>query len=117
MPIDMTKFKNLPKVKPGSKKGGKKVDWDGVREAMTGTGGWPVTEVFDLTRKHALCEFEDGKHPIGKFRTSRWLANEVEKGRMEARDNDGTHVFLVLARVGGKANIKDVKVPVESKEE
>lgn len=102
MPMEMTKFKDLPAVEKGKRRGGKKCDWAKVYEAMHGKGGFTKKEVHLLTIKAAVVEIEqddDGndRPPVGEFRTGRWLQEQIEKDKMEARvTEDGTYVYMAI---------------------
>lgn len=101
MPISMSEFQKLPKVLPGTRKGGKKINWDEVFKAITGKGAFTVKEVWSLAATHATGKPEidaDGKAlpAISKFRTQRWLNQQVEKKLMECKvDPNGDYVYAV----------------------
>jgi len=103
MPISMSEFQKLQKVIPGTRKGGKKIDWDGVFKAMTGKGGFTTKEVYALATTHALgngkpLKDAEGKDipVISKFRTQRWLQQQVEKKLMEVKIGpSGDYVYAV----------------------
>jgi len=106
MPIKMDQFKDLPKVTPSTRKGGKKVDWTGVRNEMAGKGGYPISEVHALTLNHALIEIVDDKGKvvakpkpadlITRFRVSRWLKKQSDDGKMDVRQGEGGYVYAVI---------------------
>jgi len=102
MPISMQEFIKLPKVALGTRKGGKKVDWNAVQSDIAGHGAFTVKEVYGLATKHALGKLEIDpitKQPlpaISKFRTQRWLNQQVEKGLMECKTTEkGDYVYAV----------------------
>ena len=105
-PIKLEAFKDLPEVMTSAQRGGKKCDWNKIRELMDGNGGYTKKEVHELTLQAALVELEDDeetgdlKPPVGEFRTGRWLKKQVEKGKMEARTlADGTYVYMTVGIV------------------
>ncbi len=99
MPIGINQFKDLPKVTPSTRKGGKKVNWEGVRNEMAGKGGYPISEVHVLTLKHGLIDLPKGAKPedlISRFRTSRWLKKQSDDGKMDVRQGEKGYVYAVI---------------------
>ena len=110
MPIDMKKFRSLPKVDPKAKKGGRKCDWGEVRKLLTGKGGFSVAEVWELTKKASLVTLEKSEEgvlqpPVSRFRTTRWLKKQADDGKMDIRQTEsGAYVYMVTG----------IEIPVKS---
>ena len=120
MPISMEEFKRLPKVLPGTRKGGKKIDWDAVFKALQGSGAYTVKEVWSLAGKYATGKIEkdsEGKDlpAISKFRTQRWLNQQVEKHLMECKGGPGgDYVYAVSVIPAIKADTKLAQTPAKN---
>ena len=92
MPMQVSKFKKLPKVTKGKVKMGKKVNWDKVNKFLQDNKelAYTVKEVWEVVK--ATCMINKDT-TISRVRVYKHLQKLVKKGQAEIRDDEGVNVY------------------------